>query len=73
MALPDKVYDKTDLERARTRGKVIGWLQGGTAVVIGGMVLNVVGWIPALAIVAVVGYVAYRILSKSGPGGSRPD
>ncbi len=28
------------------------------------MILNVVGWIPTLAIVGVVGYVAYKVLSK---------
>ena len=64
MGLPEKTYTQHDLERARTHGKVIGWLQGGTVVVIGGMVLNVVGWIPALAIVGVVAYVAYKVLSK---------
>lgn len=64
MGLPEKYYTDSDLKRAETKGKVIGWLQGGSVVVIGGMVLNVVGWIPALAIVGVIGYVAYKVLSK---------
>ena len=64
MGLPDKIYTERDIQRARTSSKVIGWLQGGAAVLIGGMVLNIVGWFPALAIVGVVGYVAYKVLSK---------
>jgi len=64
MGLPEKRYSEDDLALARTKAKVIGWLQGGMVVVIGGMVLNVVGWIPALVIVGVVGYVAYKVLSK---------
>lgn len=64
MGLPDKIYTKRDIQRARTGSKVIGWLQGGAAVLIGGMMLNLIGWIPALVIVGVVGYVAYKVLSK---------
>lgn len=64
MGLPDKIYTKRDIQRARTSSKVIGWLQGGAAVLIGGMMLNIIGWIPALVIVGVVGYVAYKVLSK---------
>jgi len=64
MGLPEKIYTEHDVQRAATKGKIIGWLQGGTVVVIGGMVLNVVGWIPALAIVGLIGYVAYKVLSK---------
>lgn len=68
MALPEKFHTDRDLKRAETKGKVIGWLQGGTVVVVGGMILNVVGWIPALAIVGVIGYVAYKVLSKPSDG-----
>jgi MFS superfamily sulfate permease-like transporter len=64
MGLPEKIYTDRDLERAETKGRVIGWLQGGIVVLVGGMILNVVGWIPTLAIVGVVGYVAYKMLSK---------
>jgi len=68
MGLPDKVYDRTDLERAKTKGQVIGWLQGGAAVLVGAMFLKFVGWIPALAILGIVGYVVYKLLSKTGEG-----
>ncbi len=64
MGLPEKIYTEHDIQRATTKGKIIGWLQGGTVVVIGALVLNVVSWIPALGIVGVIGYVAYKVLSK---------
>ncbi len=64
MGLPEKLHTDRDLERAETKGRVIGFLQGGIVVVIGGMVLNVVGWIPTLAMIGVVGYIAYKMLSK---------
>ena len=65
MGLPEKIHTDRDLERAETKGRVIGWLQGGIVVLVGGMILNVVGWIPTMVIVGVVGYVAYKMLSKS--------
>lgn len=68
MGLPDKIYTARDVERARTQGTVIGWLQGGMVVVVGGMILNVIGWIPTIAIAGVVGYVAYKVLSKPKDG-----
>ena len=65
MGLPEKIHTDRDLERAETKGRDIGWLQGGIVVLVGGMILNVVGWIPTMVIVGVVGYVAYKMLSKS--------
>ena len=60
------LFTKQDLENARTKGQVAGWIQGGVAVVVGWIVLSLVGWIPLLAIAAVWVYVVYRALS--GPG-----
>jgi len=64
MGLPDKSYTKEDVDRARTTGKVVGWVQGAAVIVLGGMVLNLVGWIPALVVLGAVGYFAYRLLSR---------
>ncbi len=57
-------YTAKDLELARTKGQVIGWVQGGLAVVVGSMVLHALGWIPAIALVAGVGFLAYKLTSK---------
>jgi hypothetical protein len=51
-----------ELENARTKGQVIGWVQGAGAVVVFGLVLNFVGWIPLIAIAGVGAYVGYRVL-----------
>jgi hypothetical protein len=60
--LPD-VYSQQDLENARTKGQIIGWMQGG-AVGVGGMiVLGYIGWIPALVAVGLGGFVLYKLMS----------
>ncbi|MEE8061517.1 MAG: hypothetical protein V3T16_06785 [Gemmatimonadales bacterium] len=64
MGLPERIYTKDELEVARTKGQVIGWIQGVAVVVLGGMVLKLVGWIPALAAVGLVGFIAYKLFSR---------
>lgn len=73
MGLPDKGYTESDLARARRSGKIVGWLQGGAAVVIGGMILNVVGWVPTVLVVGGLAYVAYRLLLKPRPSEPRAE
>lgn len=74
MGLPVKVYTEKDVVSARHRGQFVGWLQGGAVVVAGAIVLNVLGWIPAVLTVGAVGYGGYRVyrwLSK--PSGEASD
>jgi len=70
MTLPTKIYTAKEVakevERARQRGKMVGWVQGGGAVIIGGIALQLLGWIPAIAIVGLVVWVLYKLIS--GPG-----
>ncbi len=64
MNLPEKTYTETELTRAKTTGRVVGWLQGG-AVVLGGAILwNLMGWIPVIIGVVVVGWVLMKLLSR---------
>jgi hypothetical protein len=57
-----QLYTPKDLENARTKGQVIGWIQG-AAVAVGGLLLmSLIGWIPALAIAGVVAYGLYRLM-----------
>lgn len=60
------LFTKQDLENARTKGQVVGWIQGSAVVVGCGIVLGLIGWIPMLAIAAVGGYFVYRVLVGSG-------
>lgn len=64
MTLPEKIYTERDITRARRKGKAIGWIQGGGVVIVGGMILNFLGWIPTVLVLVVVAYGVYRLLSK---------
>lgn len=66
-----QLYTDQDLLKARNRGKLVGWIQGGVAVLLGGMLLQFLGWIPALLVMGVVGYGLFRILfgGKKDPEG----
>ena len=67
--LPAKIYDENDVARARRRGKFVGWVQGAGVAILGGIVLNMLGWVPLIAVTGVVGYIAYKLLfgrSKDG-------
>ena len=59
--LPAKIYDENDVARARRRGKFVGWVQGAGAAILVGIVLNMLGWIPMIAVTGLVGFVAYKI------------
>ena len=64
MNLPEKVYTEKELTRAKTTGRVVGWLQGG-AVVLGGAILwNLLGWIPVIIGVVVVIWVLLKLMSR---------
>ncbi len=64
MALPEKRYTQREIEKARNRGKVVGWVQGAGMVFLAGLVLNALGWIPTVLVLAAVAYVVYKLLSK---------
>ncbi len=53
---------KRELENARTKGQIVGWVQGAGAVLVFGLVLNFLGWIPLIAIGGIGAYLAYRVL-----------
>lgn len=59
------LFTKAQVESARNRGQLVGWIQGGGAVIAGAIVLNLLGWIPTLLVVGGVGWVLYKLLSGS--------
>lgn len=72
MTVPEKIYTGRDISRARKKGKAIGWIQGGGVVIAGGLILNLVGWIPTILVIVVVAYGLFRLLSKK-PSKSEDD
>lgn len=65
------LYTERDLERARRRGRAAGWLQGAGLIIAGSFVLKLLGWIPTVLVLGVVGYVLYRLFSgNKKPGDS---
>jgi len=62
MNLPDKIYTKQEVERAKDTAQIVGWAQG-AGVVIGGLVLwNLLGWIPLLIVIVAVGWLMVKLL-----------
>ena len=65
--LPD-LYTQKDVERARTKGELVGLVKG-VAVGVGGfLLLGIIGWIPTLAVLGVGGFVLWKWFS--GPSKS---
>lgn len=62
-----QLYTKSDLERAHDKGQLAGWVQGAGSLIVLGLVLKLVGWIPALLLFAGIGYLVYRLLLKPAP------
>ena len=60
--VPNKTYTQLDVQNARTKGQLIGWLQGGVVAFLGLSVLKLLGWIPTLLVIGVVGVVAAKLL-----------
>jgi hypothetical protein len=57
-------YSRTDLENARTKGQVIGWIQGAGALLVGSFVLHALGWLPTLLVAGVLGFIAYKVMKR---------
>lgn len=59
-----QLYSSTDIENARTKGQVTGWVQGAGTLILAGLLLKVVGWIPAFLILGGVVWLGYKVFGK---------
>lgn len=57
------IYTKKQLDGARIKGQVKGWVQGAVSTFLFLLLMKFVGWIPALLVLGGVGYLGYRIFS----------
>lgn len=58
LSTPDQV------ETIRNRAKLTGWIQGGAVTAAGFIAWNLIGWIPVVALLGVVGFGAYRLAKR---------
>lgn len=70
MNLPAKRYTEAQLEKARNRERMIGWLQGAGVVVGSAVLWNLLGWIPVLLVLVAVGWVVVKVLGGSDEDGN---
>ncbi len=61
--LPD-LFTRNELESARTKGELMGMAKGAVLGVAGMLVLKVIGWIPAVAVIGIGGFVLYKLFSR---------
>ena len=64
MNLPEKVYTETDLKDARTKGKAIGWPQGGGIVLAGTLLWKFLSWIPVVLGGGLAIWLLYKLFSR---------
>jgi hypothetical protein len=57
-------YTHTELENARTKGQVVGWIQGAGALLVLGVVFKLIGWIPTVLVAGAVAYLLYKMFAK---------
>lgn len=57
-------YTKTDLENARTKGQLIGWLQGAGVMFAVMFVVGIIGWIPGILLGAALALGLYKLLKR---------
>ncbi len=59
-----ELYTKADIEKARTKGQLLGWVQGGAVVLAGALLLSFIGWIPTLVVLGAGGLLIYKLMSS---------
>lgn len=68
--LPE-LFTQREIEKARSRHRWLGRVEGAGAVIAVGALVSLINWIPSLLVVAVVGYVLWKLLS--GPKEKAPE
>ena len=58
------IYTKEQVQRAQTKGQVIGWAQGAVSVGLLLFLLQFLGWIPLLAIGALISFLGYKFITR---------
>jgi hypothetical protein len=59
-----KLHSASELQNARTKGQVIGWIQGAGAMLLLSIAFSLIGWIPTILVGALVAFVVMKVVSK---------
>jgi len=57
-------YTRTDLENARTKGQLLGWIQGAGVTFAVMFVIGLIGWLPGILLGAGLAFVLYKLLKR---------
>ncbi len=63
MTVPQKIYTDKEVTRTKNTAQVVGFAQGVGAVIVAGLALKMLGWIPVLLVLGGVAWVLYRVLA----------
>lgn len=58
------MYTEKDLQKARTRGQLVGIAQGAAGIVALGFALAFLKWVPVILIAGGVGYAGWKMLTR---------
>lgn len=58
------IYTHEQLENARTKGQIVGWVQGGASVGALLFLLQFMGWIPLIAIASLLAFVGFKAVRR---------
>jgi MFS superfamily sulfate permease-like transporter len=59
------IYTREQLDNARTKGQVIGWVQGGASVGVLLFLLQFLGWIPLVLVAGLLAFLGYKFVKRS--------
>ena len=65
--LPE-LFTQREIDKTRRRHRWLGRVEGVAGIVAFGAIMNLVGWVPSLLVLAIVGYVVWKLLSKRSSG-----
>jgi len=64
------IFTQKQLDNARVRGQVKGWVQGAVSTFLFLLLFEFLGWIPAVIILGLIGFMGYKIFSAGKKAGS---
>lgn len=58
------IFTHEQVENARTKGQLIGWVQGAASIGLLLFLLQFLGWIPLLLVTGLLGFAGYKFVTR---------